>query len=267
MGSTNTQLARAMARLGEEFGADVLLSVEERQQLDRKTRIKLRYQALEHTQWAWNDTTDPVKLLVIYDFAMGPERATWTSASAKLLRRTLVQGGIDISDCAFCCMWDCTADVMRVTKADLAEAATRVRDVVRAADTDRVLIMGGNAGQAWNPTGDLTRLWGGTYLWPGLGQVFVRPVMLPGAVFRETVPEKVWRGQIHGFIQEADENLGLRNLRRQCIVCNETVSLYDPFGVATCPAHAAMVIPGVVTKRPRRKQRETLQLECRENDT
>lgn len=262
---TNADLARRIVRMGDEFGATVLLDINERPEIPQRDRIRARYAAFENTVWSW--PAGPSQLLVVYDFAFGPERGTWTSASAKMLRRALVQGGVEIARCAFACLWDCSSDDMRVTRADLDEAATRVRAVVRAADTDRVLVLGGNAGQVWNPTGDLTRLWGGTYLWPGMGQTFVRPVMLPGAVFRDIVPEKVWRGQIHGFIQEGSENLGLLNLGRRCVICDETVTLYDPFGVPTCRQHAGTVVAGVTTKRRGQKQRETLELECHENDT
>lgn len=268
MASTNAQLARALTRLGDELGAEVLLDVNERIPLTHRERIKARFRALDHTQWEWPDDMAPAELLVVFDFAFGPERNTWTTAAAKMLRRAITQGGLDIARCAFACLWDCSSDDMRVTKADIAEAGTRIRDVVRAADTDRVLVLGGNAGQAWNPTGDLTRLWGKTFLWPGLGQTFVRPVMLPGAVLRDIVSERDWRQQIHGFIQEGNENLGLLNLSRRCIVCSEDVSLYDPFGVPSCRQHAGIVIPGVASKRRGQRQRETLGLlECHESDT
>lgn len=257
---TKASLGRAVARLVDELGATVLIDVEERDELSNRERIKSRFRALNSTQWVWPDHEGPARMLVIYDFAMGPERGTWTTASAKMLRRALTSGGVDIAQCAFACLWDTDADSMKVTAADIHEAATRVRAVVRAADTDQVLVLGGNAGQAWNPTGDLTRLWGGTYLWPGMSQVFVRPVMLPGAVFRKLLTERDWREQIHGFIQEADDNLGLANLGKRCAMCTDDVSVYDPAGVPACRAHADMVVPGVLNKQPRWKQRETLDL-------
>lgn len=258
---TNAQMGRAIARLVDELGAYVLVDVEERVELTVKERVKARFKTLESTQWWWPDTIEPVSMLVVYDFAMGPEREQWRTPSAKMLRRALVQGGMDIARCAFACMWDTDADSMKPTAADIREAAERIQQVVTAADTDHVLLLGGNAGQAWNPTGDLTRMWGKTFVWPGLGQTFVRPVMLPGAVFRDMISEREWRAQIHGFIQESRENLGLSNLGRKCLVCTDDVSVYDPAGVPSCKAHADMVVLGVLNKRPRRVQRETLDLD------
>jgi hypothetical protein len=254
--SPRSQMLAAMSRLVGEFGATVLVDAPPRKPLTTAQRIVARELVELPALWP----VGPAKVLVITDYAFGPERGAWKDTVARTVRSGMVQAGFEIRSCAFVSMFNESAPVTAPGRGHIDDTYLSVRQAVRAADCDHVVLMGSLPQRVWNPSVKLEEVEGRVGAWrlPDQGVRWVLPVAHPNAVTRGLTRFDEWRTQLSRFCQVAEEGVGGLSLDPSCVACRQQVALFDTTGMGWCRTHVDRATPMVTRRLPKSGQTERL---------
>lgn len=253
---TNAEKNAAIRRLADEFGATVLITIPERRPMSRVERAKRRT-GLPHGGytggWSFPRGLEPSDFVFVIDWPYGPESNEWRTTTAKLLRQSIQRAGIDRSRCTFVSL----TREPQLQADDIPTVDPRITEVVRAADTRYVILVGSHVQRVWHPDLTLEQAVGRTGIWH---EWFVTAIHHPNAVLREIVHQRDWWAELAGFVQKIEDSFDGDPLNWVCALkeCGQDADIFDVYGVGWCRQHVD-TIRKIADRRPRAQPQPTLE--------
>lgn len=242
------ELLKAMSRLADRLGAEVMLDTRPREGLSAKDRVLGRREVRLPASWP----VGAARALVVQDYAYGPERGEWNrDRAARMLKRGLLAAGWDHRECAYVSIFPEERKEGAVSSARLLERRGLLLEAVRAADSDAVILLGSMARQLWHPHATRMPVDGRVGCWTlGDGTRWVLCVAHPGAVAQGIAEFNTWSEQLARFRQGLDENLAGFMLDNECTACENEVHVYDTYGMGWCRRHMGSAADALTRKIP-----------------
>lgn len=271
MTSMSKETRRAVGRLIDTFGADILVERNSPPPRSKRERFTLQLAAEERVQGCvacplhaskGGDTEVPLtpdwspwemertgRVAVLVDAPTMQEHVAEGLGYGPLygtIKAELRKNGIDPAEIAYLTVVACTPlahserrGTRRVPPDPKMAQVCRpnLMQSLDAADVDYVLLLGGHAVRAWRPKLRLDDVAGKWFLWNSRWMVFAAEhpsVMLTGN--RGGITQD-WRDQIARFCHGVRDQVDTEVLSGGCIKCEESMYTWDDDGVPWCEKH------------------------------
>jgi uracil-DNA glycosylase family 4 len=283
---------QAVTRLIDTFGADIAISLRNKEDINSGERLKRRLacegiienchacslRAEQGTPltpfWSPPKLRRPGRIAVLGDAPTIEEHRAGELGRGPLYRTihsTLRDSGIIPERITYLTTVFCTPMVQNKNKRgatrvppareNVQACESNVTRALHAADVAYVLLLGGHATRAWRPDMHLANVAGKWFTWRNKWMVF--PVEHPSVVLTRTKSGKDignWYEQIRRFAMGVGGDIGLEGLSTACIMdCGQKFYAWDDDGVGWCQEHFK---PNRVSREDRtgtRKPKDTAQ--------